>query len=158
MTGNKILVVEDDPNLLSTLKYNLEQEGYDVTTAADGVKAVETARWEKPELIILDVMLPEMNGFEVKDLGVDVPKANFVKAIEEFQPDIVGISGLLTNVFDDIRDTIKTIEDSGLREGRKIIIGGGQMDESVREHTHADKYTTDAGVGVQQCLNWMGGK
>ncbi|MGD8649675.1 MAG: cobalamin-dependent protein [Desulfobacterales bacterium] len=102
--------------------------------------------------------LLEMNGFEVKDLGVDVPKASFVKAIEEFQPDIIGISGLLTNVFDDIRDTIKAIDDSGLRAGRKIIIGGGQMDDSVREHTNADSYTTDGGAGVQQCLNWMGGK
>jgi two-component system OmpR family response regulator len=65
MTGSKILVVEDDPNLLSTLKYNLQQEGYDVTTAVDGVKAIETARSGKPELIILDVMLPKLSGFEV---------------------------------------------------------------------------------------------
>ncbi len=65
MTSNKILIVEDDPNLLSTLKYNLRKEGYDVATAVDGAEAVETAQQEKPDLIILDVMLPEMNGFEV---------------------------------------------------------------------------------------------
>jgi len=65
MTDGKILVVEDDPNLLSTLKYNLQKEGYGVATAADGAEAIETARREKPELIILDVMLPKMSGFDV---------------------------------------------------------------------------------------------
>lgn len=63
--NNKILVVEDDANLLTTLKYNLQKEGYDVITSVDGAEAVETARKEKPDLIILDVMLPKMNGFEV---------------------------------------------------------------------------------------------
>ncbi len=65
MTGNKILIVEDDPNLLSALKYNLKKEGYSVITAVDGAEAVETARREKPELIVLDVMLPQLSGFEV---------------------------------------------------------------------------------------------
>ncbi|MFC2006061.1 response regulator [Chloroflexota bacterium] len=65
MSLNKILVVEDDPNLLATLKYNLENDGYDVTTAIDGTEAVETARRGTIDLIILDVMLPKMNGFEV---------------------------------------------------------------------------------------------
>lgn len=64
MTGNKILVVEDDPNLLSTLKYNLQKEGYGVATAADSAEAIETAQREKPELIILGVMLPKMSGFD----------------------------------------------------------------------------------------------
>ena len=63
--NNKILIVEDDHNLLTTLKYNLQKDGYDVTTAIDGAEAVETARKEKPDLIILDVMLPKINGFEV---------------------------------------------------------------------------------------------
>ena len=61
----KILVVEDDRNLLDTIKYNLRKEGYAVVTAADGAKALETARAEKPDLIILDVMLPEVSGLEV---------------------------------------------------------------------------------------------
>ena len=65
MSGNKILVVEDDPILLSTIKYNLRKEGYDVATAVDGVEAVATARREKPDLVMLDLMLPKMSGFEV---------------------------------------------------------------------------------------------
>ena len=65
MANSKILVVEDDANLLETLKYNLRKEGYDVVTATDGEQAVFSARHEKPDLIILDIMLPKMNGFEV---------------------------------------------------------------------------------------------
>jgi two-component system OmpR family response regulator len=63
--GNKILVVEDDRNLLDTLQYNLSQEGYKVVTAVDGAKALDVARSEKPDLIILDIMLPQLSGFEV---------------------------------------------------------------------------------------------
>ncbi len=65
MANNKVLVVEDDANLLETLKYNLRKEGYDVATASDGEQAIEVARREKPDLIVLDIMLPKLNGFEV---------------------------------------------------------------------------------------------
>ena len=62
---DKILIVEDDRNLLDTLKYNLRKEGYDVVTAADGAEALDICRKEKPDLIILDIMLPKVSGFEV---------------------------------------------------------------------------------------------
>ncbi|ADJ26483.1 two component transcriptional regulator, winged helix family [Dehalogenimonas lykanthroporepellens BL-DC-9] len=62
---NKVLIVEDDPNLLKTLKYNLNKESYDVVIAADGEQALEVARKEKPDLILLDIMLPKLSGFEV---------------------------------------------------------------------------------------------
>jgi len=65
MADEKILIVEDDPNLLTTLKYNLQKEGYGVSTAIDGIEALETARSEKPGLVILDIMLPGVSGFEV---------------------------------------------------------------------------------------------
>ncbi len=73
----KILIVEDDPNLLATLRYNLTKEGYDVVTAEDGAQALEVARREKPKLIVLDVMLPKLSGFEVcrilrKELAVPI--------------------------------------------------------------------------------------
>jgi DNA-binding response OmpR family regulator len=60
-----ILVVEDDPNLLKALAYNLGREGYRVITAADGEAALEAARREPPDLVILDIMLPKMSGLEV---------------------------------------------------------------------------------------------
>jgi two-component system OmpR family response regulator len=65
MANDKILIVEDDVNLLETIKYNLRKEGYDVVTAGDGERALEVARKEKPDLLILDIMLPKLNGFEV---------------------------------------------------------------------------------------------
>ena len=62
---NKVLVVEDDPTLLETLEYNLTRQGYGVYTAADGLAALEVARRERPDVIVLDVMLPGLDGFEV---------------------------------------------------------------------------------------------
>ena len=65
MAGSKILIVEDDKTLLDVLKYNLLKEGYGVVTAVDGVQALDVARNEKPDLIVLDIMLPKLDGFEV---------------------------------------------------------------------------------------------
>ncbi len=62
---NKILIVEDEQALRETLAYNLTSEGYDAITCADGLLALEMARQEKPSLILLDIMLPGMDGFEV---------------------------------------------------------------------------------------------
>ncbi len=62
---DRILVVEDDLTLLETLEYNLAGEGYKVLTAADGLTALEVAREEQPDLIVLDLMLPRLDGFEV---------------------------------------------------------------------------------------------
>lgn len=77
MADSKILIVEDDQNLLATLKYNLYKEGYSVVTAKDGAQAMEIAQSQKPDLIILDVMLPVLSGFEVcrilrKDMSVPI--------------------------------------------------------------------------------------
>jgi DNA-binding response OmpR family regulator len=63
--SKKILVVEDEPTLVATLKYNLEREGYSVTTAADGEAGLDSARAQRPDLIVLDLMLPGLDGFEV---------------------------------------------------------------------------------------------
>lgn len=61
----RVLVVDDEPTLLSTLKFNLEKEGYEVTVATDGVAAIEATRSSSPDLIILDLLLPGMGGLEV---------------------------------------------------------------------------------------------
>jgi DNA-binding response OmpR family regulator len=61
----KILLVDDEPTLVATVKYNLEREGYQVVTAADGESGLSMARVERPDLIILDLMLPGLDGFEV---------------------------------------------------------------------------------------------
>jgi two-component system alkaline phosphatase synthesis response regulator PhoP len=61
----KILIVDDEPDILEFLRYNLKREGYDVVTAPDGKQALSVAASEKPDLIILDIMMPEMDGVEV---------------------------------------------------------------------------------------------
>lgn len=63
--NEKILIVEDEPTLRETLEYNLTRQGYQVSTAADGYAALETARRERPDLIVLDLMLPGLDGLEV---------------------------------------------------------------------------------------------
>ena len=65
MSDKKVLIVEDDRNLLDTLVYNVKKEGYNVVTSTDGEAAIVSAREEKPDLIILDIMLPTLNGLEV---------------------------------------------------------------------------------------------
>ena len=64
-TAKTVLVVDDEPTLVATLKYNLEREGYHVVTASDGDKAITLARAERPDLMILDLMLPAVDGLEV---------------------------------------------------------------------------------------------
>lgn len=64
-TSRSVLVVEDEENLLAALRYNLEHDGHSVLTAADGAKGLETARAASPDLIILDVMLPGLDGLEI---------------------------------------------------------------------------------------------
>ncbi len=63
--ADKVLIVEDDANLLEAIKYNLRKDGYDVVTASDGEMALEIAREEKPDILLLDIMLPKLSGFEV---------------------------------------------------------------------------------------------
>src|SRR5579864_5519020 len=65
MPKEKVLVVDDERNIVELLKFNLEKEGYDVVVAYDGIEAVKLARDERPDLIILDIMLPGQGGLEV---------------------------------------------------------------------------------------------
>src|SRR3970040_216434 len=65
MAGEKILIVEDEKNILKVLKYNLEKAGYSISAALDGEAALAAFRKEQPDLVILDIMLPKRDGFEV---------------------------------------------------------------------------------------------
>lgn len=62
--NNKVLIVDDEPDILELLQYNLEKEGYEVRTAPSGVKAIEVAKEFLPQLILLDIMMPKMDGVE----------------------------------------------------------------------------------------------
>jgi len=98
----------------------------------------------------------DINGFEVKDIGIDVPVKTFIDEISQFQPDVVGLSGFLTLAFDSMKETIAAIQEAGLRDKFKIMIGGGQVDETVRSYTGADAFGTNAIDAVSLCRNWMG--
>jgi methanogenic corrinoid protein MtbC1 len=100
--------------------------------------------------------LLEVNGFEVRDIGIDVPPGTFVEEIKAFQPHVVGMSGLLTLAYDSMKRTVQAIEEAGLRDTLKIMIGGGQMSEKVREHAGADACGKDAMEGIALVKQWIG--
>jgi 5-methyltetrahydrofolate--homocysteine methyltransferase len=99
----------------------------------------------------------DVNGFEVYDLGVDVPPVKFVEKIEEVKPEIVGLSGFLTLAFDSMKETVEAIRAAGLRDKVKIMIGGGQIDDEVRKYAGADAYRPDAVAGALLAKEWLGG-
>ena len=105
----------------------------------------------------LVVFMLDVSGFEVLDLGIDVPAQKFVDAIKESGSKIVGLSGFLTLAFDSMKDTIDAIQKAGLRDKVRIMIGGGQIDEQVRRFTGADAYGRDAVAAVQLAKGWIGG-
>ena len=102
------------------------------------------------------VFLLDVNGFEVHDLGVDVPRQKFVDAIKEVEPQVVGMSGLLTLAYDAMKNTVEAIAEAGLRGNVKIMIGGGGMSEEVREYAGADAYGADAMAAVNLSKEWTG--
>lgn len=88
------------------------------------------------------------NGIKVIDLGVNVEHQAFVDAIKEHKPQLVGMSCLLTTVFDDMKDAIASISEAGLRDQVTILIGGGPVDEACAEYVGADVYCRTAQDGV----------
>ena len=104
------------------------------------------------------VFMLDVNGFEVRDLGIDVPVDKFVEAIKDFQPQVVGLSGFLTLAFDSMKDTVEAIKKAGLRDKVKIMIGGGQISDEIKKYTGADAYGKDAMAGVSLAKEWVGAK
>ena len=102
--------------------------------------------------------LLDVNGFEVHDLGVDVPPDRFVEAIKEVHPEVVGMSALLTTVFESMKNTVAAIQAAGLRDEVKIMIGGGTVTEEVRAYSGADAYGKDAVVAVNLAKAWVAAK
>ena len=97
------------------------------------------------------------NGIEVIDLGVNVEHQAFVDAIKEHKPQLVGMSCLLTTVFDDMKEAIATIKAAGLRDQVTILIGGGPVDEATATYVGADVYCKTAQDGVvapRKCWGW----
>jgi 5-methyltetrahydrofolate--homocysteine methyltransferase len=89
-------------------------------------------------------MMCEGAGFEIKDLGKDVAPEAFVGAIKEFEPDVVGMSALLTTTMRAMEHTIKALEEAGLRDKVRIMIGGAPVTQAFADQIGADGYASNA--------------
>lgn len=90
----------------------------------------------------------DVSGFEVYDLGVDVPAEKFIEKLRETNAPVVGLSGFLTLAYDEMKNTVDAIKKAGLRDKVRIILGGGNMNESIKEYAGADAYGLDAMAAV----------
>jgi methanogenic corrinoid protein MtbC1 len=102
------------------------------------------------------VFMLDINGFEVFDLGVDVPKEKFVEKIKETGAPVVGLSGFLTLAYDSMKETVDAIKAAGIRDKVKVMIGGGQITEDIMKYAGADAYGKDAVDAVKFSKQWMG--
>jgi corrinoid protein of di/trimethylamine methyltransferase len=94
-------------------------------------------------------------GFEVIDLGTDVPAERFIDAVKRFNPDILGMSALLTTTLANMEDVIKALKREGVRDKVKVIIGGAPVDERFAAKIGADAAAHDAVNGVEICRRWV---
>lgn len=91
------------------------------------------------------------DGFEVVDLGIDVPTPQFVQAVKEHQPDIVALSALLTITAMEQRNVIEALKEAGIRDSVKVIVGGGAISDDFSDSIGADGYDPTAPGGVTLC-------
>ncbi len=102
---------------------------------------------------IVEFML-DINGFEVIDLGVDVPAQKFVDAVRESGAKVVGLSGFLTLTYDPMKKTVAALKAAGFNDV-KVMIGGGQIDNQIVSYTGADAYGKDAMAAVALAKQWL---
>ncbi|SNS97766.1 Methanogenic corrinoid protein MtbC1 [Anaerovirgula multivorans] len=95
-------------------------------------------------------------GFEVYDIGIDQPVSAFVNKVKEVQPDIVGMSGVLTLALEAMKDTVDGLKEAGLRDDVKVIMGGNPVTKEACKYIGGDAYTTNAAEGVKMCQSWVG--
>ncbi len=105
---------------------------------------------------IVNFML-DVNGFQVTDLGVDVPPEKFVEQIKHLQPPVVALSGFLTLSYTSMKEAVDAIKAAGLRDKVKIMIGGGAVDEQICAYAGADAFGKDAMAAVSLAKQWVGG-
>ena len=101
-------------------------------------------------------MMIEGGGFEAIDLGVDIKPAQFVDAVREHQPEIVGMSALLTTTMPGMKATIEALQEAGLRDTVKVVIGGAPVTAAFAEQIGADAYAPDAASAVDVARDLMG--
>jgi len=100
-------------------------------------------------------MMCEGAGFEIKDLGKDIAPEEFVEAVKEFEPDVVGMSALLTTTMRSMGHTIKALEEAGVRDKVKVIIGGAPVTQSFAEQIGADGYASNAAAAAEMAKKFV---
>lgn len=100
-------------------------------------------------------MLAQIAGFEIIDLGVDVTPQKFLEKVEQENPEIVGMSGLMTTIYPSMKQVVDLLKGRSLRDKVKIIIGGGAISEEVRQYVGADACTLDAIEGIRICQGFV---
>lgn len=100
------------------------------------------------------VFMLDINGFEVFDLGVDVPPESFIDKVRQESASILALSGFLTLAYDPMKATILALEQEGLSGEVKVMIGGGQVDDYACEYTGADAWGPDAMSAVRLAKEW----
>lgn len=102
-------------------------------------------------------MFAEGCGFKVYDLGVDVDPERFIEAVSEENPDVLGLSALLTTVLPEVELVVKKLEEAGLRDKVKILLGGNAVTEEFGRRIGVDGVAADAVQGVGLCREWTAG-
>lgn len=120
------------------------------------IATVETDIHDIGKNIVANVM--KSNGFKVVDMGVDVPVQTVVEGIREHNPQIIGLSCLLTTCFDKMKETVDAIREAGLDKGRLILIGGGPVDDNTVKYVNADARCATAQEGVIKSKEFLGVK
>ena len=100
-------------------------------------------------------MILGIAGFDVKDIGVDVPIERIISEAEDFDADIIGLSGLLTLAFDPMKKVVDQLKEKQMRDKYKVIIGGEQLDGNISKYIGADAFVTNAVSGIRICKDWM---
>jgi 5-methyltetrahydrofolate--homocysteine methyltransferase len=101
-------------------------------------------------------MMCEGAGFDVKDLGKDISPEQFVSEVKAFEPDVVGMSALLTTTMRSMEQTIKALQEAGIRDNVKVMIGGAPVTQSFADQIGADGYASNAAAAVDLAKQFVG--
>ena len=101
-------------------------------------------------------MMCEGAGFEVKDIGKDIAPEAFVEAVKEYEPDVLGMSALLTTTMRSMESTIKVLEEAGVRDKVKIMIGGAPVTQAFADQIGADGYASNAAAAAELAKKLVG--
>ena len=130
--------------------------GYSNRVYSTGVVVLGTVKGDIHHIgkNLFKVML-EAADFKVIDIGVNQPAESFLEMIERYEPEIVGLSGLLSTSVESMKEIVSVITDAGYRKKLKVIIGGNIVDENVCDYVGADAWNQNAYSAVRLCKKWI---